>query len=280
MNEHLKGSIYVFMSAVCFALGGILIKLIPWSALSIQGARSSFSSLVIIGYMLCTKRKFVFNKSVVYGAISIFVMALTFVAATKLTTAANAIVLQFTEPIFIIFLMWIIYKKKPGKDAVVATVAIFAGVLCFFFESLGGGGMLGNILAIVSGFAYAWVFLIKKIPGSDFESSLLLSNLLSVLVGIPFYGQETKSSVSIWICVVLLGIFQCGFSYVFLSNGLDRVSPVAASLISTIVLVLNPLLVALFYKEKIGVMAVVGAILVVGSAGIYSVIQAKKEAEE
>lgn len=280
MNKSLKGNIYVFISAVCFALGGVLIKSVPWSALSIQGARSAFSAFVIIGYMMLTKRKFVFNKSVGLGSVSIFVMALTFVAATKLTTAANAIVLQFTEPIFIIFLMWIIYKKKPGKDAVIATVAIFIGVLCFFFESLSGGGMLGNILAIVSGFAYAWVFLIKKLPGANFESSLLISNFLSLLVGIPFYGKETESSWSIWLCIILLGIFQCGFSYVFLSKGLDYVSPVAASLTSTIEPVLNPLLVALFYHEKIGIMAVIGALLVVGSATVYSVLQAKKDVKK
>lgn len=277
MNKSLKGNIYVLISAVCFALGGILIKLIPWSPLSIQGARSVFSSLVIIGYMVLTKRKFVFNQCVIFGGISIFVMALTFVAATKLTTAANAIVLQFTEPIFVILLMWIIYKKKPGKDAVFTSIVVFAGILCFFFESLGGGGMLGNILAIISGFAYAWVFMMKQFPTADFESSLILSNIMSILVGIPFYGKETESSWPIWLCLILLGIFQCGFSYVFLSKGLDYVSPVAASLTSTIEPILNPLLVALFYNEKIGIMAVIGALLVVGSATVYSVLQAKKD---
>ena len=277
MNKSLKGNIYVLISAICFALGGILIKLIPWSALSIQGARSAFSLLVIIGYMALKKRKFVFNKSVIFGGISIFVMALTFVAATKLTTAANAIVLQFTEPIFVILLMWIIYKKKPGKDAVFTSIAVFAGILCFFFESLGGGGTLGNILAIISGFAYAWVFMIKQFPEADFESSLILSNVMSILVGIPFYGKETEGSLAIWICVIFLGIFQCGFSYVFLSWGLDYVSPIAASLTSTIEPVLNPILVAMFYGEKIGAVAVIGALLVVGSATVYSVLQAKQD---
>ena len=277
MNQSIKGTIYVLLSAKCFALGGVLIKLVPWSALSIQGARSVFSSLVVIGYMVLTKRKFVWNKSVLLGGISIFSMALTFVLATKLTTAANAIVLQFTEPIFIILLLWIIYKKKPGKDAILASIAIFAGILCFFFESLSAGGMLGNVIAIFSGFAYAWVFLIKKFPGADFESSLLLSNALSILVGIPWYAKETQSSAGIWFCIVLLGVFQCGMSYIFLSKGLDYVSPVMASLTSTIEPILNPLLVAWFYDEKIGVMAVIGALLVVGSATIYSVVQAKKD---
>ena len=107
MNKSLMGAVYVFASAILFALGGVLIKLIPWSPTTIQGARSVFSLLVIGGYMMATKRKLVINKSVMLGALFNVIMALTFVAATKMTTAANAIVLQFTEPIFIIFLMWI-----------------------------------------------------------------------------------------------------------------------------------------------------------------------------
>ena len=273
MKKSLLGSIYVFVSAVLFALGGVLIKFIPWSAISIQGARSVFSLLVIGGYMLIKKRKLVINKSVLLGAVFNVIMALTFVAATKLTTAANAIVLQFTEPIFIILLMWIIYKVKPAKEAVITCAVVFAGIICFFFDSLSAGGMLGNILAIVSGLAYAFVFLIKKFPGADFESSIVISNILSILIGVPSYVGETNSSALIWICVILLGTLQCGLSYVFLSKGLDYVSPVTASLTSTIEPILNPLLVALIYGEKIGFMAVVGALLVVGSATIYNVKQ-------
>ena len=226
--------------------------------------------------MYYTKHKFVFNKSVLFGAICNMVMAFTFVAATKLTTAANAIVLQFTEPIFAILLMWIIYKRRPGKEAVVTCALVFSGILCFFIESLHVGGMTGNVLAIVSGFFYALVFMMKRFPGADFESSILLSNAMSVVFAIPAYMNETTSTPIIWSCIILLGAVQCGLSYVFLSKGLDYVSPVTASLTSTIEPILNPLLVAAFYGEKVGVMAIVGAILVVGSATVYNLIEAKK----
>ena len=145
------------------------------------------------------------------------VMAFTFVAATKLTTAANAIVLQFTEPIFVILLMWIIYKKRPRKEAVATCVLVFGGILCFFFESLHVGGMTGNVLAIVSGFFYALVFMMKRFPGADFESSILLSNAMSMVFAIPAYMNETTSTPVIWSCIVLLGAVQCGLSYVLLS---------------------------------------------------------------
>lgn len=275
--ESLKGTIYVLLSAICFSTGGVLIKLIPWSSVTIQGLRSIFSTVVIAGYMLLSHRKFVCNKAVVFGAVCNTVMAFTFVAATKMTSAANAIVLQFTEPIFVILLLWLLYKKKPGKDAVIACVIVFGGILCFFFESLSGGGTLGNLLAIFSGFTYALVMLMKGFPGADFESSLLLSNLCSVVVGIPAYVAETDYSIEIWFFMVLLGVVQFGLSYIFLSKGLDKVSPVAASLTSTIEPILNPLLVAVFCEETVGKTAFLGALLVVGGATVYNVRQAAKK---
>ena len=113
----MKGTIYVLLSAVCFSTGGVLIKSIPWSSITIQGIRSIFSFMLIASYMVITKRKFVWNKTVLFGAVCNTAMALTFVSATKMTTAANAIVLQFTEPIFVILLMWALYKKKPNTES-------------------------------------------------------------------------------------------------------------------------------------------------------------------
>lgn len=291
-KESLKGTIFVLLSAVCFSLGGVLIKSIPWSSVTIQGIRSIFSSLVIGGYMLVRRQKFVWNRTVLFGAVCNTVMAFTFVAATKMTTAANAIVLQFTEPIFVILLLWVLYKKKPGKDAVIACILVFSGILCFFLESLSAGGMAGNLLAICSGFTYALVILMKGFKGADFESSLIISNAMSVVIGIPAYirdipvsqlfsGQMTETSMLVpWFCMILLGIFQFGFSYIFLSKGLDRVSPVTASLTSTIEPILNPLLVAAFCGETVGILAVTGAVLVVGSATVYNVRQAMEAGAE
>ena len=272
----IKGTIFVLLSAICFSLGGVLIKSIPWSSVTIQGIRSIFSSLVIGSFMLIRHQRFVVNKTVLLGAVFNTVMAFTFVAAMKMTTAANAIVLQFTEPIFVILLLWVLYKKKPGKDALLACVVVFSGILCFFFESLSAGGMVGNMLAIFSGLTYTLVMLMKGFKGSDFESSLLISNAISMIIGIPALLKETDYSVEIWGFMILLGVFQFGFSYVFLSKGLDYVSPVTASLTSAIEPILNPLLVAAFCGETIGALGIVGAVLVVGASTTYNVLQAMK----
>lgn len=276
-KSSIKGTIFILLSAMFFSLGGVLIKIIPWSSITIQAVRSVFSTAVIAIYMILTKHKFKFNISVIIGAVLNFVMAVTFVSATKLTTAANAIVLQFTEPIFVILLLWIIYKKRPSKEAVITCIIVFTGILCFFFESLSAGGMLGNVLAIISGAAYAGVFLIKGFKNGDFESSLVVSNILSIVAGIPSFAGESEFSTEIWIFVIILGSVQCGLSYIFLSKGLDYVSPVTASLTSTIEPILNPILVAVFYGEMIGILSVVGAVMVIGSVLTYSLKQAVKD---
>ena len=109
-KNSLQGTVYVLLSAICFSLGGVLIK-----SMSINMVRSILSFILIFAYQRTQGRKFVFNKMVLLGAVLNFVMALTFVMATKMTTAANAIVLQFTEPVFLILIVWIVYRQKPKK---------------------------------------------------------------------------------------------------------------------------------------------------------------------
>ena len=133
-----------------------------------------------------------------------------------------------------------------------------------------------------------FIDLSRRIAGVIFEQQLqypgIPSGDLAVadcsMDGVPFYAAETEHSLTIWGCMVLLGIVQFGFSYIFLSKGLDRVSPVTASLTSTIEPILNPLLVALFYGETIGSTAVIGAVLVVGASTAYNVFDASKKTKK
>lgn len=270
------GSIFILLSAIFFATGGVLIKSISWSSVSINGSRCVFAFLVMLVYMKCMGHKFVFNKTVLLGALANFGMCLTFVSANKLTTAANAIVLQFTMPAFIIIFLRIFWKQKADKSSIITVIVSFAGMLCFFYESLSTGGMIGNILAVVSGLLYAIVFLIKKMPNSDFESSVMISYVLSFLVCIPFMLKETDFGPANLLGITVLGLVQLGLSYICLTKGLSTVQPVAASLISMIEPVLNPIMVALVFKETIGPISFIGALIVLGSATVYNVLQAKK----
>lgn len=270
MTAQQKGFIYTALSAVCFATGGLLIKLNTWSSMSINGMRSFFAFFIFLLYMKLTKHQFKFNWKVLLGVVANSMMGITFIMANKMTTAANAIVLQFTLPIYIMLLAWIFQKKKPDKVSVISGMISLVGIMFFFFESLSLGGMTGNVLALVSGFFYAIVFLIKQIPDSDFESSAIISFVLNFVIGIPFILQETDWGIMNMSTVVLQGVVQIGLAYIFLNMALDKVPPVGASLISMIEPILNPVLVAIFYGEKIGKISFVGAIIVLASALFYN----------
>lgn len=266
-----KGLIFVLLSAVCFSIAGVLIKLVPWNPMSINGMRCLFAIIPLYIYLRASGRRLHVNRQILGGAVLDFVMLATFVAANKLTTAANAIVLQFTEPVWVIILAWLVFRSRPRRSAIVACFVVLIGIVCFFFDELNAGTPLGNVLAIVSGLAYAGVFLLKQSPECDFECAAILGFALCFVVGVPFYMQETVFDPEVILAIVLLGVVQLGLAYVLLSKGLDVISPVTASLTSTIEPILNPILVALVLGEVIGPLSIFGAVLVIGAATAYNV---------
>lgn len=267
------GTFYVLLSAVFFSLGGFMIKIVPWQSLSVSGMRSIFALITLLVYMKLIHHPFRLNLSVIFGGIASAAMSITFVCATKMTSAANAIILQFTHPVFLILILWIFYHKKPDKRAVMTCAIALLGIICFFFDKITPGGMIGNVLAIVSGLAYAIMFQIKKMKGGDFESSLVISFILAFLIGLPSSIHETVHTPSVWLVIVLLGIVQTGLATICLSRGLDAVPPVTAALTSGIEPILNPVLVAIICGETIGPLSIAGGVLVIGSVLAYSLSQ-------
>ena len=272
-----RGILCVFFSAVLYSIGGLCMKFIPWSGISINGGRNIIALMVIGAYLLLTKHPLKFNRSVALGAVCVSGTNILFCIANKMTTSANAIVLQFTAPIFVLLLTVLIWKKRPQKLDLLTCTIVLAGVVCFFLDALEMGGMVGNILALVSGLTYAGVFLLNEIPGGDPILSVFWGDVLSVIIGLPFLLQETAFPTSAIISLVILGAFQVGLAYILICIGLKTTPPVTASLISGIEPVLNPILVAVFYGETIGPMALIGAIIVIGSIVVYNAIRAKKQ---
>lgn len=275
-SSHFKGTFCVVVSAILFSTGGIFIKLMPWSAMSINGVRCLFAFLVYFTYLKLTRHKLIFNKTVLLAAVCNFLTAYTFVVATQLTSAANAIVLQFTQPIFVILFLWLFFHERPTKITLCSCAIAFFGIMCCFFDKLTTAGMLGNLIAIVSGMCYAVVFIQKKIPGADMDSAMLLSCLIGTVVGLPFVRNEVDFSPHVILFVVILGVFQFGAALAFLAKGLQTVQPFTASISSMIEPILNPILVAIFYNEMVGPMSLIGAILVIGSSTFYSIQESKR----
>ncbi len=271
-----RNTLFVFLAAALYSLGGLCIKVIPWNGMSINGARNIVALVVVGGFLLLTKHKLRFNKFIALGSMCVCGTNILFSLANKMTTAANTIVLQFTAPIFVILLTILFWKKKPQKLDIIACAVVLFGVVFFFIDSLEMGGMLGNILALLSGLTYAGVFLLNDMPDGDPICSVFWGDVCSVLVGLPFLLRETEFTPVALTSVVILGAFQVGLAYVLMCVGLLTTPPVTASLVSGIEPVLNPILVAIFYGESIGPMAMVGAVIVVVGVVWYNVLKGKE----
>ena len=268
--------LFVFLASVCFSTGGLFIKLIPWSALAINGARNLIGSAVIGVYLLVTRHRIVLSPRVFVGALSLIGVTTLFAVANKLTTAANAIVLQFTAPVFVILLMALIYRQKPGRADLITCFLVLLGVVIFFIDGLQAGNLPGNLAAVLSGVCYAGVFMMNTGKRTDAISSCFLGQLAAGLILTPLCLRETDFSLPTIAAVLALGVVQVGGAYILFSIGIRNTPPVTASLISGMEPILNPLLVAAFYGERVTVLSVIGSVIVVCSIMAYNIRAAKK----
>ena len=279
MRESRTGTLCVFLAALLYSIGGLCIKVIPWGGMAINGARTGIALVVIGIYLWAVRHPLRFNRWIFLGAMAVFGSNVLFSLANKMTTAANAIVLQFTAPIFVMLFSVVFFRRKPTKLDVLTCVVVFGGIVFFFLDSLSMGGGLGNVLALISGVTYAGVFLMNDMPSSDAISSVFWGDVLSAVTGLPFLFRETDFSMVPLISITVLGVFQVAVAYILLTHGLKTTPPVTASLVSGIEPVLNPILVAVFYGEKMGMLAVVGAAIVIGGVVGYNVLKIRLESK-
>lgn len=272
-----NGTIYVMLAAVLFSIGGLCIKMIPWGAMAINGGRNLIAVPVLLLYIKLTGHKLRMNRAVTFGAVCMCAVTTLFTLANKLTTAANTIILQFTAPIFAMIMTWFLLHKKPERIDVITCMVVFVGIIFFFIDGISAGNQLGNILALLSGIAYAGVFMMNSFEQSDSLSSILYGQMLSAVIGIGFVFKETDFSASVLLLMAALGLLQLALAYIFMAKGLETVNAVTASLTAAIEPVLNPILVAIFYKEKITGLALIGAVIVLGTVLFYNVRQARLE---
>ena len=271
-----KGIFCVLVAAMLFSLGGLCIKLVPWSPLAINGTRNLISVIIIGVYLKVIGHKVVINPTVLFGAVCMSATTTLFTIANKLTTAANTIVLQFTAPVFVIFLMWMFFKERPKRVDIIASIMVFVGIIFFFVDGLSAGNMLGNVIAVLSGVGYAGVFMMNSFKTSDSLSSIFLGQALSAVTGIWFLFGETDFGVTAIGGILVLGVFQLAVAYMFMAKGLDEVNAVTASLTTAIEPILNPILVAIFYHETITPLSFVGAVIVIAGIVGYNLWKAIK----
>ncbi|SCY43530.1 DMT family transporter [Alkaliphilus peptidifermentans] len=274
MNDRKKALIYLVITAVLWSTGGLLIKLVEWNPLAIAGARSGIAAIIMLIYLKRPIRSI--DRIKLLGAISYGLLVILFIAANKLTTSANAILLQFTAPIWVILFAKAFLKEKTYVADWLTIIAVILGMTLFFIGGLKSGNILGNTLAVLSGMAMAAMIIFLKIKKEDSPIEItLLGNIITFFIGLPFILLSAPPSNTSIIAILILGVFQLGISYILYVNAVRHVSAVDAILIPIIEPLLNPIWVFVFAGEAPGKYAILGGSIVILSIITRSIYQQK-----
>lgn len=277
MSAKNKGNLYILLTALLWSTGGLLIKFIPGNPVMINGTRSLIAFLFFCIYRKGVKLKV--NKTIAAAAACLVFTNLLYVIANKLTTAANAIVLQYTAPVFVLIWYSIYRKELPNKKQCLVVAMAFAGMILFFLDQLDGGQFLGNMIAIGAGLCFSGVFFLNSLPEASSEDSSMIAFAASFVISIPFLSDVKALDMKAILALFVLGIFQVGLAYVIYAKGVKLTSPVSASLIGLFEAVLNPVWVFLAFGEKVGEFALVGAVVILAAVVINTVAGKKEEKE-
>lgn len=258
--------LYVFIAALLWSTGGVFIKLISLNTFQLSFFRSLLSALTIL--VIFRKQALLFNKMTFFNAMFYAEILILFVLAAKTTTVANAIFLQYCAPVFVFIFEPLILKTKFEKTNLITIVISVIGMILFFSGELQPGDLNGNIIAILSGMAFA-AFLIgmrKNGPQYQFATIFYGNVLIAVICSFSLFKLETLL-IGDMIMVTYMGIFQIGIAYIIFSYGLKRVNATEASLISMIEPVLNPVWTFFGYGEIPSINSIIGGIIILIGLG-------------
>ena len=281
MKKETAASIEMLICAALWSAAGIFIKLIPWNGFAVAGMRSLIAALTIGAYMLITRRRYTFNRKTLVAGFFAGSVYTCFTVANKLTTAANAIVLQFTCPVFIVIFSAVFFKQKIRKKDLAVVIATLLGIALFFFDQLKPGYILGNFVAIAAGMFMAGMYIaVGNIDGDERFSGIVNGQLFTFLVGLPFIiSTRPQFTAAATASILILGVFQLGISYILYVKASAYCPPLACCLLGALEPLLNPVWVLIFDGERPGVFALIGAVIVVVSITLWSIFGKDKAGE-
>ena len=273
--SHRKAIYYQALAAFLFSTGGLLLKVVSVEPMALMGVRSAIAALVI-GLFMGRPR---FHRSLpqLGGAIALAAAQGFFIFANRDTTAANAIFIQYTAPVFVAF-FGIRYLREPvGKLDWLSLATIGVGLLFFYSDGLTAAGATGNLYALLAGLAFAWflLFMRKQKDASTIET-IFLGNILAALLGLPFLREVAPSAVD-WSGMLILGVFQIGLPFILVARAIKELTAVEAVLIQALEPILSPLWVVLFIGETPTPLALLGGAVVVGAVTLRSILSARMQ---
>jgi drug/metabolite transporter, DME family len=268
----------VLAAALLWSTGGLFIKWTKLSGLELSFYRSFFAAITVA--IFTRKEGFGLNRLTAVASVLYAVLLVLFVMATKQTTAANAIFLQYTAPVYLLILEPLIYKEKfRGRDLITVLVCL-GGMTLFFVGQLRPQDVTGNLMALASGLCFALYFLLlrhSKARAVNRASSVIYGNLLAVVALAPVgLAALNKIDARDAFSFVYLGVVQLGLAYTLFTLAMARgVRSLDAGIIGYIEPVLNPVWVFLALGERPSRWALVGGTIIIAAVFIHTLIEAR-----
>jgi DME family drug/metabolite transporter len=280
------GVALVLAAAVLWSSGGVGIKSVDLPPLALSGWRGVFAFPVLAGMLLMRARRTggvpwrscLSSLAPWVGVASYTLMVICFVVATKLTTAADAIFIQYTSPVYVALLSWPLLRERVTWRDGVACVGVLVGMVLFFRADLTTSARLGNVFAVVSSFGAAGLPLAlrsdqRRLVAAGSLPAAALSPLLVIAIGdvvgvilcSPSMVAAGMPAAGSLVMVALLGLGQIGLPYVLYGLAVPRLTAMEGALLPTLEPILNPVWVALVTGEIPGLLAVLGGLCVLGS---------------
>ncbi len=267
--------------ALLWSTAGIFIKLLDWQPFAIAGVRSAIAA-VFLFFVLRGRPVINFSPLQFWSALAYAATMLLFVLANKLTTSANAILLQYGAPVYVAFLGAFFLKEYPRPEHWFALVSVCGGMLLFFSDSLGKGNFLGDLVAVGAGIAFAFnIVLLRKQKDARPLDSIFLGHLFTALIALLLsIGQAPPAlNPGSVFSILMLGIFQIGMAAVLFSYGIKRITALQSILTAIIEPLFNPLWVFLATGEVPGSRSVAGGAVIVAAVMISSLITVRRTAK-
>ena len=263
--DHNKSVGLLLSAALLWSMAGVLFKFVQWPSLAAAGGRGLIAAIFLL--VLCRgSLRFTWSPLQLGTAVAYAACTVLFAMANKLTTAANAILLQYTAPVWIaLFGAWFLGERATRADW--ATIAVvFAGMGIFLYDGLRLNDLGGILVAISSGIFFAASILLmrKQKKGSAIES-IILGNLLGFLIGLPAIWSAPPLSGTSALALLVLGTGQLGLAYLLYARAIKHVTALEAVIIPVIEPILNPVWVMCFIGERPSPLSLVGGVIVLGA---------------
>ena len=275
MSSHRNAILWVVAAALLWSTGGIGIKAITDSPLKVTFYRSLFAAValfLVFGRDVWGKRRWQSTPAFITAIVCYGGCLTSFVIATRWTTAANAIFLQYAGVVWVLLLSPLVVREPTRARDVIAIVVAIGGMALFFIGRFEARGMAGNAMALVSSVFFAGLILALRREHDAAQSAVTWGNVVLAVALLPFVAHDLALSWKSFAVLAFLGLFQIGLAYAFFVRGLKYVTATQASLTGMLEPVSNPIWVFLILDERPSAFAIAGAAIVLAAIAWHTMM--------